>query len=169
MVFLYCKMHFRIHALYAYKTLCAMDCWKRCLISPYSFFSTWFLGSTGVLKFFVCVFGWIRNFACRIIIFCQMYNLMISPKSQALSPNLPSEVQDNCLNTGCFSAVTGDSQRVEMPRKDMEVIMGQMVVLEAWYTPTTSIEKNAVIWTFMANHSKQVSMFGNSIIQFFAL
>uniref|UniRef100_A0A8C2FNC3 Endothelial cell adhesion molecule b n=1 Tax=Cyprinus carpio TaxID=7962 RepID=A0A8C2FNC3_CYPCA len=50
----------------------------------------------------------------------------------------------------------GDSQRVEMPRKDMEVIMGQMVVLEAWYTPTTSIEKNAVIWTFMANHSKQV-------------
>ncbi|XP_016374408.1 endothelial cell-selective adhesion molecule-like isoform X1 [Sinocyclocheilus rhinocerous] len=50
----------------------------------------------------------------------------------------------------------GDSQRVEMPRRDMEVIMGQMVVLEAWYTPTTSIEKNAVIWTFMANHSKQV-------------
>ncbi|KTG04756.1 hypothetical protein cypCar_00002709 [Cyprinus carpio] len=81
---------------------------------------------------------------------------MMSPKSQALLPNLPSGVQDKCLNTGCFSAVTGDSQRVEMPRKDMEVIMGQMVVLEAWYTPTTSIEKNAVIWTFMANHSKQV-------------
>uniref|UniRef100_A0A8C1AQJ4 Endothelial cell adhesion molecule b n=3 Tax=Cyprinus carpio TaxID=7962 RepID=A0A8C1AQJ4_CYPCA len=53
-------------------------------------------------------------------------------------------------------ALPGDSQRVEMPRKDMEVVMGQMVVLEAWYTPTTSIEKNAVIWTFMANHSKQV-------------
>lgn len=94
---------------------------------------------------------------------------MMSPKSQALSLNLPSEVQDKCLNTGCFSAVTGDSQRVEMPRKDMEVIMGQMVVLEAWYTPTTSTEKNAVIWTFMANHSKQVSMFGNSIINIFAL
>ncbi|KAK7156303.1 hypothetical protein R3I94_006401 [Phoxinus phoxinus] len=50
----------------------------------------------------------------------------------------------------------GDSQQVEVPRKDMEVIMGQMVVLEAWYTPTTSIEKNTIIWTFWGNDSKQV-------------
>ncbi|XP_067307953.1 endothelial cell-selective adhesion molecule isoform X3 [Pseudorasbora parva] len=50
----------------------------------------------------------------------------------------------------------GDSQQVEVPRKDMEVIMGQMAVLEAWYTPTNSIEKNTVIWTFWANDSKQV-------------
>ncbi|XP_066535731.1 endothelial cell-selective adhesion molecule [Hoplias malabaricus] len=50
----------------------------------------------------------------------------------------------------------GDLQRVEMPRKDMEVIKGQMVVLEAWYTPTSLIEKNTVIWNFMANDSKQI-------------
>ncbi|XP_051520778.1 endothelial cell-selective adhesion molecule isoform X1 [Myxocyprinus asiaticus] len=50
----------------------------------------------------------------------------------------------------------GDSQWVEIPRKDMEVVMGQMVVLEAWYTPTTPIDKNTVIWNFMANESKQI-------------
>lgn len=55
-----------------------------------------------------------------------------------------------------FSLV-GDLQRVEIPRKDMEVIKGQMVVLEAWYTPTSLIEKNTVIWQFMTNDSKQVS------------
>ncbi|XP_048017819.1 endothelial cell-selective adhesion molecule isoform X3 [Megalobrama amblycephala] len=58
----------------------------------------------------------------------------------------------------------GDSQRVEVPRKDMEVIMGQMVVLEAWYTPTTSIEKNTVIWSFMANDSKQVISYSSGQI-----
>ncbi|KAK9962035.1 hypothetical protein ABG768_007420 [Culter alburnus] len=57
-----------------------------------------------------------------------------------------------------------DSQRVEVPRKDMEVIMGQMVVLEAWYTPTTSIEKNTVIWSFMANDSKQVISYSSGQI-----
>ncbi|KAL7831700.1 hypothetical protein AOLI_G00292480 [Acnodon oligacanthus] len=50
----------------------------------------------------------------------------------------------------------GDLQKVEMPRKDMEVIKGQMVVLEAWYTPTSLIEKNTVIWNFMASDSKQI-------------
>ncbi|XP_035389818.1 endothelial cell-selective adhesion molecule isoform X1 [Electrophorus electricus] len=49
-----------------------------------------------------------------------------------------------------------DSQRVEMPKKDLEVIKGQMVVLEAWYTPTSAIEKNIIIWNFMANDSKQI-------------
>lgn len=53
-------------------------------------------------------------------------------------------------------ALPGDLQKVEMPRKDMEVIKGQMVVLEAWYTPTSLIEKNTVIWNFMANDSKQI-------------
>ncbi|MCI4385724.1 hypothetical protein PGIGA_G00054010 [Pangasianodon gigas] len=50
----------------------------------------------------------------------------------------------------------GDSQRVEMPRKEVEAIKGQMVVLEAWYTPTSVIEKNTVIWIFMASDSKQI-------------
>ncbi|XP_051535327.1 endothelial cell-selective adhesion molecule-like [Myxocyprinus asiaticus] len=58
----------------------------------------------------------------------------------------------------------GDSQRVEMPRKDMEVVMGQMVVLEAWYTPTTPIEKNTVIWNFMSNDSKQIISYSSGQI-----
>ncbi|KAG7471335.1 hypothetical protein MATL_G00123530 [Megalops atlanticus] len=53
-------------------------------------------------------------------------------------------------------AFPGDSQRVEIPRKDIEVIEGQMVVLQAWYSPTSNIETNSVIWNFMANDSKQV-------------
>lgn len=60
-----------------------------------------------------------------------------------------------------FASIVGDSQRVEMPRKDVEVIKGQMVVLEAWYTPTSVIEKNTVIWNFDSKHLasdyKQVS------------
>lgn len=45
-----------------------------------------------------------------------------------------------------------------MPRMDMEVVKGQMVILQAWYSPTSDISKNTVIWNFMANDSKQVSM-----------
>ncbi|XP_030633951.1 endothelial cell-selective adhesion molecule [Chanos chanos] len=55
-----------------------------------------------------------------------------------------------------FGFGLGDSQRVEIPRKEMEVVRGQMVVLEAWYTPTSVIEKNSVIWKFMTNDSKQI-------------
>ncbi|XP_031440099.1 immunoglobulin superfamily member 11 isoform X2 [Clupea harengus] len=49
-----------------------------------------------------------------------------------------------------------DSQRVEMPRKEMEVTQGQVAVLQAWYSPTSSIQRNTVIWNFMANDSKQI-------------
>nr|XP_055052266.1 endothelial cell-selective adhesion molecule [Misgurnus anguillicaudatus] len=56
---------------------------------------------------------------------------------------------------------SGDSHRVEMPMKDIEVIMGQMVVLEAWYTPTTAIEKNTVIWSF---NTKQIISYSSGQI-----
>ncbi|XP_062329898.1 endothelial cell-selective adhesion molecule isoform X1 [Osmerus eperlanus] len=52
--------------------------------------------------------------------------------------------------------VQGDSQRVEIPRRDMEVVKGQMAVLQAWYSPNSDIHKNTVIWNFMANESKQI-------------
>eukprot|EP00063_Salmo_salar_P095482 XP_014070317.1 PREDICTED: endothelial cell-selective adhesion molecule-like isoform X2 [Salmo salar] len=55
----------------------------------------------------------------------------------------------------------GDSQRVEMPRREMEVVKGQMVVLQAWYSPTSDIGRNSVIWNFMANDSKQVISYSN--------
>ncbi|KAA0701912.1 Endothelial cell-selective adhesion molecule [Triplophysa tibetana] len=51
-----------------------------------------------------------------------------------------------------------------MPRKDMEGIVGQMVVLEAWYTPTSALEKNTVIWTFMANNTKQIISYSSGQI-----
>eukprot|EP00063_Salmo_salar_P095481 XP_014070316.1 PREDICTED: endothelial cell-selective adhesion molecule-like isoform X1 [Salmo salar] len=54
-----------------------------------------------------------------------------------------------------------DSQRVEMPRREMEVVKGQMVVLQAWYSPTSDIGRNSVIWNFMANDSKQVISYSN--------
>ncbi|XP_056139692.1 endothelial cell-selective adhesion molecule [Lampris incognitus] len=49
-----------------------------------------------------------------------------------------------------------DTQRVEIPRREMEVIKGQMVVLQAWYSPTSDIAKNSIIWQFSGNESKQV-------------
>ncbi|XP_046718168.1 endothelial cell-selective adhesion molecule isoform X2 [Silurus meridionalis] len=57
-----------------------------------------------------------------------------------------------------------DSQRVEMPRKDVEAIKGQMVVLEAWYTPTSAIKKNTVIWNFMASGSTQIISYSSGEI-----
>lgn len=38
----------------------------------------------------------------------------------------------------------------------MEVVQGQMVVLQAWYSPSADISKNSVIWYFSGNASKQV-------------
>ncbi|XP_029571216.1 endothelial cell-selective adhesion molecule isoform X1 [Salmo trutta] len=55
----------------------------------------------------------------------------------------------------------GDSQQVEMPRREREVVKGQMVVLQAWYSPTSDIGRNSVIWNFMANDSKQVISYSN--------
>lgn len=46
---------------------------------------------------------------------------------------------------------------VEIPRREIEVVRGQMVVLQAWYSPSSDISKNTVIWNFMGNKSKQVN------------
>uniref|UniRef100_A0A3Q3G3E8 Endothelial cell adhesion molecule b n=1 Tax=Kryptolebias marmoratus TaxID=37003 RepID=A0A3Q3G3E8_KRYMA len=45
---------------------------------------------------------------------------------------------------------------VEMPSKEMEVVRGQMVVLQAWYSPSADISLNSVVWQFTRNESKQV-------------
>lgn len=52
--------------------------------------------------------------------------------------------------------IAGDSHKVEIPREEMEVVKGQMVVLQAWYSPSSDISKNTVIWHFIGNESKQV-------------
>ncbi|XP_051253271.1 endothelial cell-selective adhesion molecule isoform X1 [Dicentrarchus labrax] len=55
----------------------------------------------------------------------------------------------------------GDTQKVEIPRGEMEVVKGQMVVLQAWYSPNSDISKNSVIWQFVGNESKQVINFSS--------
>ncbi|XP_028275889.1 endothelial cell-selective adhesion molecule [Parambassis ranga] len=57
-----------------------------------------------------------------------------------------------------------DTQKVEFPRKEMEVVEGQMVVLHAWYSPSSDISKNSVIWHFTGNESKQVINFSSGKI-----
>ncbi|TKS80854.1 Endothelial cell-selective adhesion molecule [Collichthys lucidus] len=42
-----------------------------------------------------------------------------------------------------------DTQKVEIPRGEMEVVKGQVVVLHAWYSPNSDISKNSVIWNFV--------------------
>ncbi|XP_042270867.1 endothelial cell-selective adhesion molecule [Thunnus albacares] len=55
----------------------------------------------------------------------------------------------------------GDTQKVEIPRGEMEVVKGQMVVLHAWYSPNSDISKNSVVWHFVGNESKQVINFSS--------
>ncbi|XP_057694457.1 endothelial cell-selective adhesion molecule isoform X2 [Corythoichthys intestinalis] len=57
--------------------------------------------------------------------------------------------------------VQGDSNKVEIPREEMEVVKGQMVVLHAWYSPGSDISKNTVVWHFTGNESKQVINFSS--------
>nr|XP_046245349.1 endothelial cell-selective adhesion molecule [Scatophagus argus] len=55
----------------------------------------------------------------------------------------------------------GDAQAVEIPRGEMEVVKGQMVVLHAWYSPNSDISKNSVTWQFFGNGSKPVINFSS--------
>uniref|UniRef100_A0A3B5LSB2 Endothelial cell adhesion molecule b n=1 Tax=Xiphophorus couchianus TaxID=32473 RepID=A0A3B5LSB2_9TELE len=48
-----------------------------------------------------------------------------------------------------------DTRKVEMPSREMEVVKGQLVVLQAWYSPSSDISQNTVIWHFTGNDSKQ--------------
>ncbi|XP_029301742.1 LOW QUALITY PROTEIN: endothelial cell-selective adhesion molecule [Cottoperca gobio] len=53
----------------------------------------------------------------------------------------------------------GDTKNVEFPRGEMEVVRGQMVMLHAWYTPRSDINKNSVMWLFKGKEPKQVINF----------
>ncbi|KAL0973250.1 hypothetical protein UPYG_G00201010 [Umbra pygmaea] len=55
----------------------------------------------------------------------------------------------------------GESQDVEIPNREVEVVKGQTVVLQAWYSPTSDISRNTVLWNFMANESKLVISYSN--------
>ncbi|CAB1417620.1 unnamed protein product [Pleuronectes platessa] len=55
----------------------------------------------------------------------------------------------------------GDTHKVEIPRAELEVVKGEMVVLQAWYSPNSDISRNSVIWQFMGNKSRQVINFSS--------
>ncbi|XP_053278884.1 endothelial cell-selective adhesion molecule [Pleuronectes platessa] len=55
----------------------------------------------------------------------------------------------------------GDTHKVEIPRGELEVVKGEMVVLQAWYSPNSDISRNSVIWQFMGNKSRQVINFSS--------
>ncbi|TWW77069.1 Endothelial cell-selective adhesion molecule [Takifugu flavidus] len=54
-----------------------------------------------------------------------------------------------------------DTQGVEIPRREMEVVKGQVAVLHAWYSPSSDISKNSVTWQFNTNGSKPVINFSS--------
>ncbi|CAK6966640.1 endothelial cell-selective adhesion molecule, partial [Scomber scombrus] len=57
--------------------------------------------------------------------------------------------------------VPGDTQKVEIPRGEIEVVKGHMVVLHAWYSPNSDISKNSVVWLFVGKESQQVINFSS--------
>ncbi|KAG7243171.1 hypothetical protein INR49_016546 [Caranx melampygus] len=57
--------------------------------------------------------------------------------------------------------IASDTQKVEIPRGELEAVKGQMVVLHAWYSPSSDISRNSVVWNFMGNKSTQVINFSS--------
>lgn len=138
------------HAQFTYKKYPIFLCnWQSCIASVIlsKIFRTLFFfkaKATQIIYIMMLLQEWVK---C-ILLFKDIISIGIS---------VPITMYYNVLKILQFVSIVGDSQRVEMPRKTMEAIKGQMVVLEAWYTPTSAIEKNTVIWNFMADDSKQVS------------
>ncbi|XP_076002644.1 endothelial cell-selective adhesion molecule [Genypterus blacodes] len=49
----------------------------------------------------------------------------------------------------------GDTQKVEIPKKEVESISGQTALLQGWYSPSSDISRNSVVWHFTANQGTQ--------------
>uniref|UniRef100_A0A665TWL7 Endothelial cell adhesion molecule b n=1 Tax=Echeneis naucrates TaxID=173247 RepID=A0A665TWL7_ECHNA len=58
---------------------------------------------------------------------------------------------------GCFSSTTFHL----LIFCSMEAVKGQMVVLHAWYSPSSDISRNSVVWNYMGNKSTQVINFSS--------
>ncbi|XP_065816133.1 endothelial cell-selective adhesion molecule isoform X2 [Labrus bergylta] len=81
---------------------------------------------------------------------------------------LETQVENDCLDRLIKLQLSGsgdwapcDTHKVEIPRGEMEVVKGQMVVLHAWYSPNSDISKNTVVWHFTGNESKPVINFSS--------
>nr|QVG60685.1 ECSAM-like 1 protein [Scophthalmus maximus] len=81
---------------------------------------------------------------------------------------LETQIETDCWDqliqlqlSGSGDGAPCDSHKVEIPRKEIEVVKGEMVVLHAWYSPKSDISRNSVIWNFIGNKSGQVINFSS--------
>ncbi|XP_051973984.1 endothelial cell-selective adhesion molecule-like [Xyrauchen texanus] len=51
--------------------------------------------------------------------------------------------------------ISGDLAQLQLPQKNVEVIQGKMVVLQASYTGA-EIQKNTVVWNYMSNSTEMI-------------
>ncbi|XP_071183241.1 endothelial cell-selective adhesion molecule-like isoform X2 [Salvelinus alpinus] len=67
-----------------------------------------------------------------------------------------------------FLFFTGVLAQIQMPQRTMEVIEGQKVVLQAWYSPSPSSipGKNTVLWNFVANNTQLIISYTPDSISF---
>ncbi|XP_057177031.1 endothelial cell adhesion molecule a isoform X2 [Triplophysa rosa] len=61
-----------------------------------------------------------------------------------------------CLSIFTFLCwVSGDLAQIQLPQKNVEVIEGKMVVLQASYTGT-EIQRNTVVWNYMSSNTEMI-------------
>ncbi|XP_008307677.1 endothelial cell-selective adhesion molecule-like isoform X1 [Cynoglossus semilaevis] len=65
------------------------------------------------------------------------------------------------LMTKMLWTLPGEGQRVELSSAEVEVVKGDMVVFQAWYSPNSDFSKNSVVWQWTGNKTKQVINFSS--------
>lgn len=65
-----------------------------------------------------------------------------------------------------FTFFTGVLAQIQMPQRTMEVIEGQKVVLQAWYSTSSLTVKNTVLWNFVANNTQLIISYTPDSISF---
>lgn len=65
-----------------------------------------------------------------------------------------------------FLFFTGVLAQIQMPQRTMEVIEGQKVVLQAWYSTSSLTVKNTVLWNFVANNTQLIISYTPDSISF---
>ncbi|XP_050977453.1 endothelial cell adhesion molecule a [Labeo rohita] len=69
-----------------------------------------------------------------------------------------------CLSIFTFlCCISGDLAQLQLPQKNVEVIQGKMVVLQASYKGS-QIEKNTVVWNYMSDNPEMVISYVGGIL-----
>lgn len=91
--------------------------------------------------------------------FWRSFGSLIEDVMPYLSAGLNIDVDLHVVNLFFFFFwVSGDLAQLQLPQKNVEVIEGKMVVLQATYTGT-EIQKNTVVWNYMSSNTEMVSFF----------